>query len=165
MCGTEQRNVRFLFFLQNEIMLGILLVRLSFSANTNGALLPSTSLNLQETHLVCCLTHISQRYISPGRTMVISSPSNYRDVQQELIAEIHRTSIWPVVVTVDGNFSIHENSDYIGRDGSFIILLPDGNNESLKAEINRLAFQRTKFTRLWNSEAQFVVAGANEFSM
>ena len=35
----------------------------------------------------------------------------------------------------------------------------------MKAEINKLTFQRTKFTRLWNSEAQFVVAGANEFSM
>jgi len=27
-------------------------------------------------------------------------------VQQELIAEIHRTSIWPVVVTVDGNIAL-----------------------------------------------------------
>ena len=35
----------------------------------------------------------------------------------------------------------------------------------MQAEINGLAFERTKFTRLWNSEARFVVAGANEFSM
>jgi hypothetical protein len=69
------------------------------------------------------------------------------------------------VVTVDGNIGIPKNSDYIDRDGSYIILLPDGNNESLKAEINRLAIERTKFTRFWNSEARFVVARANEFSV
>jgi len=95
---------------------------------------------------------------------VISSPSNYRDVQQELIAEIHRNSTWPVVVTVDGNIGVPEESDFMDRDGGFIILIPDGDIKSLKAEINGLAFERTKFTRLWNSKARFVVAGANEFS-
>ena len=34
----------------------------------------------------------------------------------------------------------------------------------MQAEINGLAFERTKFTRMWSSEARFVVAGANEFS-
>ena len=111
-----------------------------------------------------CLTHISHRYLPPGRTLIISSPSNYRDVQQELTAEVHRTTVWPVV-TVDGYISIPEESDFIDRDGSYIILTPDGNIESLQAEINGLAFERTKFTRLWNSEARFFVAGANEFSM
>ena len=71
--------------------------------------------------------------------MVISSPATYRDVQQELISEIHRTAIWPVVVTVDGNISIPEKSDFIDRDGSYIILIPDGNIKSFKAEINGLA--------------------------
>jgi hypothetical protein len=47
------------------------------------------------------LTHIIQRHFAPGRSVVISSPATYRDVQQELIAVIHRTSLWPVVVTVD----------------------------------------------------------------
>ena len=70
---------------------------------------------------------------------MISSPSTYRDVQQELIAEIHRTSIWPVVVTVDGNISMPEKSDFIDRDGSYIILIPDGNLKSFKAEILGLA--------------------------
>ena len=49
---------------------------------------------------------------------MISSPATYRDVQQELIAEIHRTSIWPIVVNVDGNISIPEKSDFIDRDGN-----------------------------------------------
>ena len=90
------------------------------------------------------------------------SPSNYPNVQQELIAEIHRTSIWPVVVTVDGNIRISEESEFIGRDGSYIILLPDGNMKSVKAEFNGLAEVRNnKFTSLWNSEILFVVAGAN----
>ena len=53
--------------------------------------------------------------------------------QHELVAEINQIAIWSVVVTVDGNISIPENSDYMDRDGSYIILLPDGNNESLKA--------------------------------
>ena len=94
-----------------------------------------------------------------------SSPSNYLDVQKELIAEVHRTSNWPVIVTVDGNIRIPEKSDFIDRDGSYIILIPDGNIESLKAEIDGLAFERNKFTRIWNSEARFVVAGDYEFSM
>jgi hypothetical protein len=34
----------------------------------------------------------------------------------------------------------------------------------LQEEINGLAFEGTKFTRLWSSEARFVVAGANDFS-
>jgi len=64
------------------------------------------SLTLQETHLVRCLTHISHRYFAPGRSVVISSPATYRDVQQEQIGEIHRTSMWTDVVTFDGNISI-----------------------------------------------------------
>ena len=97
--------------------------------------------------------------------MLISSPSNYRHVQQELIAEVHRTAIWPVVVTVDGNISVPEKSDFIDRDGSYILLIPDGNIKSLQAEINAVALEGTKFTRLWHSEARFVVAGANDFSV
>jgi len=95
---------------------------------------------------------------------VITAPSNYRDVQQELIAEIQRNYTWPLVVTVDGNISIPEKSGFMDRDGSYIMLIPDGNIKSLQAEFNGLAFEGTKFTRLWNSEARFVVAGANEFS-
>ena len=95
-------------FLQNEILLGILLVILLFSATTNGALLPSKTLTLKEIHLVRCLTYISQRYFAPGRSLEISSPATYRDVQRELIAEIHQTSFWPVVVSVDGNISKHK---------------------------------------------------------
>jgi len=97
---------------------------------------------------------------------VISSPNSYRDVQQELIAEIHRTSNWPVVVNVNGDISIPKHSDFRDRDGSYIILTPDGNINSIIAEILGLIVdQENKFTILWNSEARFVVAGANEFSM
>ena len=138
---------------------------LLFSAITNGTLLRPTSLTLQEIHLVRSLTYISNRYFTPGRSLVISSPANYRDVQQELITEIHRTSIWPVVVTVDGNISIPVKTEFIDRDSSYIILIPDGNIKSFKAEINRLAEGPHGYTRLWNSEARFVVAGANEFSV
>jgi len=96
------------------------LVILLSSAITNGALLPSTSLTIQEIHFVRCLTYVSHRYFSQGRSLVISSPGTYRDVQQELIAETHRSSIWPVVVTVDGNFSKTDKTDFIDRDGSYI---------------------------------------------
>ena len=97
--------------------------------------------------------------------MVISSPAQYRDVQQQLIAEIHRTSIWPIVVTVDGNINIPKKSDVVDRDGSFIILILDGNTSSFEAQINGLAGESFYYKRLWNSEARFVVAGANDFSM
>ena len=36
---------------------------------------------------------------------------------------------------------------------------------SFTDEINGLAVRRNRFTRFWNSEARFVVAGAIEFSM
>ena len=97
--------------------------------------------------------------------MVISSPTTYRDVQQELIAEIHGTSIWPVVVAVDGNISIPEKTSFIDRDGGYIILIPDANFTNFRTEMNRLAISQFGYRRLWNSEARFVVAGANEFSM
>ena len=132
---------------------------------TNGALLPSTSLTLQEIYMVRCLTHISHRYFAPGRSLVISSPSTYRDVQQELIAEIQRTAIWSVVVTVDGNINKPEKTDFIDGDGSYIILIPVGNIRTFKGAIVGLAGGGHKFTRLWNSEARFVVAGANKISM
>jgi hypothetical protein len=96
-------------FLQNEKFEAINMVILLFSAITNGALLPSTSFILEEIHLVRCLKYISHRHFVPGRSIVISSPAADRFVQKELIAEIQRTSIWPVVVTVDGNISIPEN--------------------------------------------------------
>jgi hypothetical protein len=86
-------------------------------------------------------------------------------LQQEHIAEIHRSSIWPVVVAVDGNISIPEKTDFIGRGGSYIILIPDGNIKSFKTEINGLAEKTSRYKILWNSETRFVVAGANEFSM
>ena len=98
----------------------ILLVTLLFSAITDGELLPSTPLTLQDIHLVRCLTHISHRYFAPGRSLVISSPATYRDVQQELITEIHRNSIWPVVVSVDGKISKTNKTDFIDRDGCYI---------------------------------------------
>jgi len=62
--------------------------------------------------------------------------------------EIQRNSAWTVVETVDGNISIPEESDFKDRDGSYIILIPDGNIERLQAEINGLAFERTEFTRM-----------------
>ena len=154
-----------LFILQKGQFEVILLVTLLFSAITNGALLPHTSLSLVEIHLVWSLTYISHRYFSPGRSLVIPPPATYRDIQQELIAEIHRSSIWPVVVAEDGNVKIPEKSYFVDRDGSYIILIPDGNIKSLKAEINGLAEEPFGYTRLRNSEARFVVAGANEFSM
>jgi archaellum component FlaG (FlaF/FlaG flagellin family) len=87
-------------------------------------------------------------------------------VQEELIAETHRTSLWPVVVSVDGNISKHSKTDFIDRDGSYIILIPDGKFNSFQVEINALAQEgKHKFTRLWNSETRFVVAAANEFTM
>jgi hypothetical protein len=140
-------------------------VILLFNVTENGALLQSKTLSLKENHLVRSLTHISHRYFAPGRSLVISSPDNYRDEQQELIVEIHRTSDWPVVVTVDDNISKPEKKDVINRDGNYIILIPEGNIDIFKAEINGLAQDGITFTRLWNSEARFVVAGANEFSM
>jgi len=75
---------------------------------------------------------------------VISPPSNYRDVQQELIADIQRTAIWPVVVNVDGKINIPEKSDFKDRDGSYIILIPHGNIDSLHAEISGLIVDRKK---------------------
>jgi len=80
-------------------MVVILLVR----AITNGAMLPSTFLSLQEVHFVRFLTKISQIYFAPGRSVVIKSPDTYRDVQQELVAEIHRNSICPLNVTTKGH--------------------------------------------------------------
>ena len=75
--------------------------------------------------------------------MVTSSPAtHYRDVQQELIAEIQPTAIWPVVVTVDGNISKPDETDFIDRDGSYIILISDGDINSLKAEILGLILVR-----------------------
>jgi hypothetical protein len=146
---TEQLNV--CVFLQNEITLGILFVILLFSSIAKGALLPSKTLSLQEIHLVRCLTYISNRYFTTGRTVVISSPETYRDVQQELIAEIQRTSIWPVVVNADGNISKPDGTDFIDRDGSYIILIPDGDIERFVAEINEIDKDGTIFLRMWNS--------------
>jgi hypothetical protein len=141
-------------------------VTLLFSAITNGALLPSTSLTLQEIHLVRCLTDISHRHFAPDRTLVISSPATYRDVRQELIAEIQRTAIWPVVVSVDGNISKNVKTDFIDKDGGYIILIPDGNIKSFLVEILGLILdKKNQFKKLFNSEARFVVAGANEFTL
>jgi hypothetical protein len=79
---------------------------------------------------------------------VILSPSNYGNVQHELIAEIQRTSLWPAVVTVDGNISIPDETDIIDRDGSYIILIPDGNIVYLHAEMFGLYFdQNNRFTK------------------
>jgi len=99
--------------LQSEKFECILWVILFFSVITNGAMLPSTSLILEEVHFVRCLTKISQRYFAPRRSLVISSPATYRDVKQELIAEIHRTANWPAVVNLDGCTSVVKKSDFI----------------------------------------------------
>jgi len=77
---------------------------------------------------VRCLTYIRYRNFAPGRSLVISSPSNYRDVQQEM-PENHCTAIWPVVVAVDGNVSKRDETDLVDRDGSY------GNIKCFHAEI------------------------------
>jgi len=149
--------------LQNKSFYFIRSVILLFISVTNGALLPKQSLNIEKIHLVRCLTYISHRYFAPGRPLVISSPATYGDIQQEMIAEIHRFSVWPVVVNVDGNIKIPEKADFRDGDGSYIILIPDGNIKYLHAEILALSLDRKgKFTRIWNSEARFVVERANE---
>jgi transcription antitermination factor NusG len=66
----------------------------------------------------------------------------------ELIAEIHRTSIWPVVVTVDGNISKPNKTDFIDGDGRYIVLITDGNFKSFAAESLGLDEERDKLTRL-----------------
>ena len=136
-----------------------------FSSITKGALLPSKTISLEEIQLVRCLTYISQSYFAPERPLVLSSPSNYRDVQRELIAEIHRTAIWPVILIVDGNTSNTDETDFIDRDGNYIILIPDGNIEYFHAKSLGLKQDRkNNFTKIWDSEARFVVAAANELS-
>jgi hypothetical protein len=95
---------------------------------------------------------------------VLLSPGKYRDVQEKLIAEIHRTFTWPAVVTVDGNIGTPEKTDFIHRDGSYIILIPDEDLKSFQVEFLGLVLGRDKFKRLWSSEARFVIAGANELS-
>jgi hypothetical protein len=125
-----------------------MLVILPFSAITNGTLLQSKSLSLRENHLVRCLTYIRRRYFAPGQILVISSPSTYRDVQQKLIKEFHRISIWPVV-TFDGNISKPNETDFADKDGSYIILIQDGDFKSFKVEINGLAQEEEyNFTRI-----------------
>jgi len=74
MYGTEQLKVTCVF-LQNGTISGILLVILLFSGITNGALMQSTSLTLQEINLVRCPKKMSHRYFPPGRSLVISSTS------------------------------------------------------------------------------------------
>jgi hypothetical protein len=96
---------------------------------------------------------------------VISSPAKYGDFKQELIAEIHRKFVWPIVVNVDGNISKPNNTDLIERFDSYIVLTPDGNIESFKAEFTTLYRDRNKSERFWHSDTRFVVAGAYEFSM
>jgi hypothetical protein len=87
-------------------------------------------------------------------------------VQQELIAEIRRTAIWPDVVTVDGNISKPNKTHFIGRDGSYIILITDRNFKSFGVKIVGLILdQRNELKRIWNSKARFVVAAENVFSL
>jgi hypothetical protein len=161
MYGTEQLKVSCACFFRMKNLRSS-----CWSGITKGALLPSKSLSLQETHLVRCLTYISHRYFAPERIVVISSPSTYRDLQHELTSENQRTALWPVVVTVDGNISQNEETDYIDRDGSYIILTPDGNIWKLSIELSSLLFDRgNKYKNLWNFEARFVVAGTSEFSL
>jgi len=57
-----------------------------------------------------------------------------------------------------------KNSNFIDRTDSYIILVPYGNIKSFKAEINGLVEEPHKYTRLWNLEARFVVAGESDFS-
>ena len=72
----------------------------------------------------------------------------------------------PDIVTVDGNISKCNKTDFIDRDGTYIILIPDGDLKSFKAEIIWLPEgQKHRFKIFWNSEARFPVAGANEYSM
>ena len=82
-----------------------------------------------------CLKYISHRHFAAGRSLVISSPATYGDIQQELIAEIHRYSVWPVVVNVDGNIKIPNKTGFLDGYGSYIILIPHGDIKYLHAEI------------------------------
>jgi hypothetical protein len=87
-------------------------------------------------------------------------------VQQELIVEIHRTSLWPTVVNVEGNISKPNETKFVDVEGSYIILIPDGNFNSIKAEMLGIHLKRkNKFNKIWNTEFRYVVASANEFSM
>jgi hypothetical protein len=66
-----------------------MLVIMLFSIITNWELLLFKSVSVKEIHLVDCQPYMSHRYVLKGISLAISSPANYKDVQQELIAEIH----------------------------------------------------------------------------
>ena len=115
----------------------------------------------------CAVWHTSAKDIShQGELSWYHSRLTTEMSKKELIAEFHRTLFWPVVVTVDGNINKRDKTDFIDRDGNYIILIPDRNIKGYKAEILGLAKgRRNEFTSFWNSGARFVVAGANKFSV
>jgi hypothetical protein len=63
-------------------------------------------------------------------------------VEEELIVEIHRTSIWPVVVTVESNINTTKETDFENRDSCYIVLIPDGTYESFDVVLGRGKFKK-----------------------
>ena len=76
------------------------------------------------------------------RTRAISCRimDTFRDELQETIAEIHRTYIWHVDVSVDGNASRSHKTDFIEK--MVVILIRDRNFKCFKAENKELALDQ-----------------------
>jgi archaellum component FlaG (FlaF/FlaG flagellin family) len=64
-----------------------------------------------------------------------------------VIVEIQTASNWPIVVAVNGDINIPERTNVIDRDGSYIILLPDGNITNFRTQMNRLATAKFGYRR------------------
>jgi hypothetical protein len=98
--------------------------------------------------------------------VVISSLSTYQDVQQELTAKIQGPSIWAVVVTGYGDIDRNDETGFIDKDGSYIFLIPDGGVRNFAIVFSFLLKDREiGFKNVWNYEARFVMATANEILM
>ena len=116
----------------------------------------------EDIFLPGCITAISKRYFSPGRTVMISSSNN---IKLEILDSLHLLHTWPIVIARPPDIIPQvnpENWDESNDDkhGGYVVMATD--QQDLTSQI---IYLRT--LAAWNSRARFIVIlenGASQYA-
>jgi hypothetical protein len=117
-----------------------------------------------------CLTAVSERYFSAGRTLVfswnnhagethLSSAGTWEAVKTSLLASLHLAGRWPILVScATSNTERHYPLDWGDKHGSYVITVwfQDDDEEGVLRDV-RKQIQKLQSLPSWNPRARFAI--------
>lgn len=123
---------------------------------------------MRDQSITDCLAAISERYFSPGRTLVFSAnkpatlthPRNtetWEDVETEILSRLHLACRWPIVVSYTSGEERHHRHEWRDKHSSYVLIIRFKDDEDKVIKDAREQTQKLQSLAAWNPRARFVV--------